>query len=357
MLNFRLWLGIVLIFSATAFADQVTLKNGDRLTGTIVKSDAKTLVIKTEFAGDVTVQWPAVQEIKSTAPLHVDLKSGQAAVGTVTTTDDHIAVATSDKGVVTVAKDAVVDMRNGDEQAAYERSQHPTLSQGWAAAANVGFALTAGNSETKNLALAFTADRKSVNDHIGLFLNSVYATDNEPGLTSTVTANSLQSGARYDRNISPRAFGYVNGEFDTDALQGLNLRSLFGAGFGYHAIKSDTTTLDLLGGANYTRESYEAVPPNLAFTRNFLAITLGEELAHQLWKSTELTQKLYFYPGLTGSESGEYRSAFNLGTVTKIKKWLGWQNAFGDIFVSNPPAGKKRNDLMLTTGLNVSFTH
>jgi len=36
------------------FADQITLKNGDRLTGTIVKSDAKTLVIKTEAAGDVT---------------------------------------------------------------------------------------------------------------------------------------------------------------------------------------------------------------------------------------------------------------------------------------------------------------
>jgi hypothetical protein len=34
-------------------ADQVTLKNGDRLTGMIVKSDAKTLLIKTEFAGGV----------------------------------------------------------------------------------------------------------------------------------------------------------------------------------------------------------------------------------------------------------------------------------------------------------------
>ncbi len=45
---------------------------------------------------------------------------------------------------------------------------------------------------------------------------------------------------------------------------------------------------------------------------------------------------------------------FNFGTVTKISKWLGWQNAFGDIYVTNPPVGKK-NDVLLTTGLNFSF--
>ena len=45
------------------FADQIVLKNGDRLTGTIEKSDDKTLIIKTEFAGEVTVEWSAVQDI------------------------------------------------------------------------------------------------------------------------------------------------------------------------------------------------------------------------------------------------------------------------------------------------------
>jgi hypothetical protein len=49
------------MFSRVLLADQVVLKNGDRLTGTIVKSDGKTLLIKTEFTGDITVQWPAIQ--------------------------------------------------------------------------------------------------------------------------------------------------------------------------------------------------------------------------------------------------------------------------------------------------------
>ncbi|MCU1298743.1 MAG: hypothetical protein JWO91_3021 [Acidobacteriaceae bacterium] len=106
----------VLTFSSVLLADQITLKNRGRLTGTIVKSDDKTLVIKTEFAGDVTVQWPAVQEIKSSEPLHVDLKNGQSAVGAVTTSDDKIAVATADKGVVTAPKEGVVDMRSASER-------------------------------------------------------------------------------------------------------------------------------------------------------------------------------------------------------------------------------------------------
>lgn len=48
---------------------------------------------------------------------------------------------------------------------------------------------------------------------------------------------------------------------------------------------------------------------------------------------------------------------FNIGTVTKISNWLGWQNQFGDIYVSNPPIGTKKNDILLTTGLNIAFTH
>jgi hypothetical protein len=46
---------LALIFAfwcpAPLFADQIVLKNGDRLSGSIEKSDDKVLVIKTEFAG------------------------------------------------------------------------------------------------------------------------------------------------------------------------------------------------------------------------------------------------------------------------------------------------------------------
>ncbi|HTF43854.1 MAG TPA: hypothetical protein VK641_08155, partial [Terriglobales bacterium] len=60
MLTLRLILLLsIFAFGSDLFADQVTLKNGDRFSGSIEKSDGKTLVMKTEFAGEVTIQFSA----------------------------------------------------------------------------------------------------------------------------------------------------------------------------------------------------------------------------------------------------------------------------------------------------------
>src|SRR5271163_3410781 len=138
-----LFVGVFLaVCVTTALADQVTLKNGDRLTGTIVKSDAKTLLLKSEFAGDVTLQWDAVAGIVSSQPLHLGLKDGQTVVGTVTTTDGKFEVATKETGAVAAAKDAVVVVRNDAEQQAYdaeiERLRHPRLSDFWSGLLDTG---------------------------------------------------------------------------------------------------------------------------------------------------------------------------------------------------------------------------
>jgi putative salt-induced outer membrane protein YdiY len=349
MRKLQLWVLLsVLGLSSLLFADQVILSNGDRLTGSITKSDGKTLVIKTDLAGDVTIQWTAVQSLTSAAPLHV-VTPAKTVVGPVTTTDGSLAVSTAQSGTVDIAKAEVTALRNDKEEAAYEKSLHPTLLQGWAGGANIGFALTGGNSETKNLAIAFTADRKTSHDEIALYTNTIYATNDAAGAMPNVTANATQGGARYDRNFTKLLFGFGNADFQTDALQNLNLRSVLGGGLGLHAIKTSRTTLDFLGGLNYTKEDY------VGMNRNFAALTLGEELTYKLGTSTVLAEKLYFFPDL--SDTSQYRGAFNFGTITKISKWLGWQNAFGDIYVTNPPMGKKQNDVQLTTGINVAFTH
>jgi hypothetical protein len=83
----------------------VTLKNGDRLTGTIVKSDTKTLLIKTELAGDVTVLWDA-------------------------------------------------------EEHAYDRLQHPRLIDLWSGLLDTGLSETRGNSAL----LAFTLSAKAARE-------------------------------------------------------------------------------------------------------------------------------------------------------------------------------------------------
>ncbi len=348
MRRFACLLFALSVVPVNLFADQITLKNGDRITGTIVKSDGKKLTVKTDAMGEVIIDWPAVQAMSSKDQLHLTLKDGRQLEGTVTTADGNLQVETK-SGPVTTPVGEIASLRNPAEQALYEKTLHPTLFQSWTAEANVGFALTAGNSETKNLAVAFKGTRKTLNDKLSLYANSVYATNDAPGAVPSTTANAVLGGFRYDRDFTARVFGFVGADFATDALQTLDLRTVLGGGLGYHAVKAEATTLDFLAGMTYTRENYAT------FTRNFPAAMFGNELAHKFRGNTTLTQRFSFFPDL--KNTGEYRARFDVGTVTKLNTWLGWQNAFGDIYVTNPPAGKKKNDIILTTGLNVSFAH
>jgi putative salt-induced outer membrane protein YdiY len=355
---------LVLLFTIPALADQVVLKNGDRLTGSIAKSDGKSLVIKTDYAGDVTVKFDAIQSITSAGDLNVTL-GGKTVVGSVTTSGDNVVVATKTAGPVEAPKASVTMVRSPAEEAAYEKTLHPGLLEGWVGGLNLGFAVTSGNSETRNLDIAFNAVRTGLHDKMLLYANTIYAVND--GVTpSQTTANSNGGGIRYDHDFTPRAFAFVNADFFSNALQELTLRSTFGGGIGAHAIKNPSTTLDLLLGVNYTHESYSAftippVPPATSPTlvpgvANSLAgLTLGEAFLHKFGKSTALTQSWYLYPDLT--QTGEVRSVFAMTTVTKLNKWLAWQNTFGDTYVTNPPESKLRNDLQLSTGVNFSFTH
>jgi putative salt-induced outer membrane protein len=238
--------------------------------------------------------------------------------------------------------------------------------RGWNGGVNVGFSVARGNSETENLALAFNAVHPTLNDKLTLYATSIDTTNN---LASPSTVANLETGGlRFDRNLNPKLFVFGAADFMANALQFLDLRQVYSGGFGFHAIKSDATVLDFLGGLNYTHETYSngnllvpgtaTTPPIFAsygITNRFLAITLGEQLTQKMGKSTVLTQTAGFFPDL--QQTGEYRFTFNLGTVTKFNSWLGWQNQFSDIYVTNPPIAAKRNDVLFTTGLNISFTH
>lgn len=348
-------------FSTTVFADQVTLKNGDRLTGTVVKSDGKTLTLHTDAAGMVTLKFDAIQDIKTEAELHVGLKGGKSAVGPVTTTDGKLEIATKTSGTVEVTREDVTVIRNDAEQQAYDKSLHPGLMHGWNGGINVGFSVARGNSETENLALAFNGVHPTLTDKVTLYATSINTTNNLA--TPSTVANLATGGLRYDRNVDTKLFVFGAADFMANALQFLDLRQVYSGGFGYHAIKSDRTILDFLGGVNYTHETYSngaavagfpGVFESYGHTNRFAALTLGEELNKKLGKSTVVTQSAYFYPDL--QQTGEYRFTFNIGSVTKINRWMGWQNQFADIYVSNPPTASKNNDILFTTGLNISFT-
>jgi putative salt-induced outer membrane protein YdiY len=334
----------------SAFADQVTLKNGDRLTGSIITSDAKTLVLKTDYADTVMIKWDFVQQIESRQPLYVGTKAGQVVVGPVTTSDNKLAVATKESGSVTVAKADVTSLRNADEQkeaeAALERLAHPRLSDLWSGSLDTGLGLVRGDSESSNFTFGLNAARATTRDKITYYTTAAFTRSTVNGVTAT-TAQSIAGGVRYDLNMSDKSFAFGTLDLFNDRFQDLDLRTVLGAGGGLHAIKNGHTSLDLLVGATFHREFFTT------FNRSSGELLLGETCTHKFLASTTFNEGLFFYPNLTST--GQFRGTFNAGLVTKLSKTLSWQTSFNDYYLNNPVAGKKMNGVLLTTGIRPTF--
>jgi Protein of unknown function, DUF481 len=342
----------------SAAADTVSLKNGDHVTGKVTDADAKTVTLKTDFAGDIKINWASVQEITSDYTLFVATADKQMVNGPITVEGTDMVVHTKANGSVHVPLASLSVVRSPDAEAAYEKSLRPPLTADWNGAVDAGLALARGNSETTNLNLGFQAARKTLNDQITLSTSTIYSTNDAPG--GGVTANEILGDARYDRNFDHGdLFGFVSGDFTHNALQGLNLQSIYTGGVGWHAIHSAATTLDVLAGINYTRASYSPTAGStttVAVQQNIAGATVGENFKHQFGAITTFTEDFNFYPNITNA--GPYRYAFDAGAATKISKWLGWQVTFSDRYVSDPPIeGTKANDVVFSTGITASFGH
>jgi putative salt-induced outer membrane protein len=338
-------------------ADQVTLKNGDRLTGTIVKSDAKTMLIKTELAGEVNVQWDAVTSIVSSQALHLALKDGQTVVGTVTTVDGKLDVATKTTGEVVAPKETVVTVRNDDEEKSYDaeidRLRNPRLTDFWSGMLDTGLSVTRGNSATLAYNLSAKAVRATSRDKISVYSTAVYASDDTTPPSRT-TAHAIRGGIRGDLNVSERLFVFGFTDFEYDQFQDLDLRNVLGGGLGYHVIKTKNTTFDVFGGGDYEQEYFSASPAfPTGLTRKTGEVVLGEELDTKLNGRTTLSEKFSLFPNV--SDTGNYRFQFDVVAATKLKAWLGWQVTYSDRYLSNPLPGLKKNDVLLSTGLRLTF--
>lgn len=72
-LNMRKILYVVLVgmMAKVAIADEVHLKNGDRLTGTIIYFEGQYLFIKTEYAGTVKINNDKVRTFSVANPVNI----------------------------------------------------------------------------------------------------------------------------------------------------------------------------------------------------------------------------------------------------------------------------------------------
>jgi hypothetical protein len=331
---------------STAWADQVVLKNGDRVTGSITKKDGKNLTIKTDLFGVITTSWDQVVSVQADKPVNVVLPDGRTVQGTIATTNGKLEVATKD-AKLSLEPAEVATIRNDDEQKAYERLQKPGWGQLWTATGSVGFAGTTGNAETMTFTTGITAARLTNTDKTSLYFNAIDASALVNGKNSN-TAQAVRGGLEYDHNLTSRLFLNTFNDYEYDKFQNLDLRFVVGAGLGFHAVKTDRNRLDLLGGIDFNHSSFST-----PLIQDSSEAYFGDDYNYKLSAATSFYQNFRMFEDL--SNTGTYRMNSGVGAATKISKWLTWNVSLSDRYLNHPAPGRKTNDFLYTTGLGITF--
>jgi len=331
-----------------AFADQVTMKDGDRITGDIVRKDADTLTVKSKNFGTVTLKWDDVAAVKTDEPINVSLPDGRTVKAPIETQDGQIQV-----GPQRVAPKDVITLRNDSEQRAYERFLHPKLLDLWAVTGSINIAGTKGNAETSTLTTPFSFVRATNTTRTTAYFNAIRSTATIDGVNAQ-TAKAIRGGWGFNRKYdSSRIFFNAFNDYEYDKFQSLDLRIVIGGGAGYNLWTRETNRLSTVAGIAWNREAFGASPTNAAFTRNSAEAFWGDDFNYKMSARTTLSQEFRMFNNL--SNGGEYRMNFDVTAATQLKKWLTWDIALSDRYLSNPVAGRKNSDFLYSTGLGFTW--
>jgi hypothetical protein len=284
---------------------------------------------------------------------------GAAVTGKITTAGSDLKV-DAPAGARQMPLEKVQAVRDAAEQTKWQRLQHPPITALWVGFVDVGLAAASGNAKTLTFTTSFNSTRATLHDTINLHFNQIYSRGELNGVT-TDTAKALRGGWSYNRNLTPHTFVSVFNDYEYDAFQNLDLRMTAGGGGGWKAWKGDRGFLDVTGGADYTREKFSTPLASTGalespqFSRQGAELYWGNDFAFKFASRSSLKQSFRMFDNI--SDAGQYRLNFDLGSETKLSRWLAWQVTASDRFLSNPSPGRKTNDLLISSGIRVSFSH
>ncbi len=219
----------------------------------------------------------------------------------------------------------------------------------WRGGIGLSAAAARGNTETTNLGLNADVVRQTTNDKVGFYLQDIFASSKNAAGESSVSAQIFRIGGKYDRDITGRLYAFGGIDFEHDKLAGVKQRILPQAGVGYHVIKSEPTTFDIFSGIAYNETRFYTDS-----TTREVEFLLGEESIHKVSESTAIRQRLAMYAPFNDL-SDKYRVQFDAGLTTAIIG--GWNLVVNYTLRHNnaPPAGRKKDDSLLFTGLQYAW--
>lgn len=320
-----------LLFSSVAvLADEVTLKNGDRLSGKILEKDEEVIVLETAYAGAVRI-----------AAGHVE----KVIVGEAPKPDAQVAAAPEPASPPpAAAKPEKKELKPVPKL--FGEGRFFGIADGWSGNGNIGFSYTSGNSSTTTMTTGIRAVKAGHSDNLTVYFRSLWNTNRKLESNST-TSNAIWGGARYDRNINDRMFGFGSFDFESDRPRNLNFRSVIGTGFGHHTIRNDRTQMDVFVGAAWNR-TWQAgdntdTPESL----------IGNSLKHRITDRLKLQENFTYFQNIT--DSREHRYIMDTTLLADVTKKVGWYITVGNRFNNDPIGNAEKNDFMFTTGIKWNF--
>ena len=231
-----------LLLSTPTWADEVYMRNGDRLTGTIEKLEEKVLTLHTDYGNTIKIDWDKVNRVTSGNPLTVLVPDQSQDV-----IRDFFYGTNSLKQVTELGPDTPIPLTD-----VTAINLKPVRLTG---TITVGGNSTSGNSSTKafNGATLFTlyAYRQR------LLVEGKY---NFGQAGDQITARNSLASLKHNYFLSKQVFIESFGMLEKDTLQQLQLRSTIGSGLGYQFYESPRTTLSVSVGLAYVSTHFTTAP-------------------------------------------------------------------------------------------------
>lgn len=311
---------MLLVVVAPLAADQVELKNGDHLSGTVVKYTGETLVFTTPYAKEIPIAWAEVQSLSTDAPYWVKLTSGEYVSARFVSHGDgvHLESETVEgTGPVALADVVTIGIPPGAR---------------WGADVKAVLNGSQGNTETLAFGAAAEATRETDADR--LRFGGLIARESRD---SEDTVKNTRGWGSYDYHLGAHwdVGGFVTLEYDH--FKDLDLRTVVGAGPGYRFIDDKTMLFKVHAGLAYVNENFSNESDN-----DYITAVVGDEFRWSISESRSVYQLLDVYPSL--AEGKDVFLHAEVGFRQSLMQGLFLEVALVDDFDNLPAQGTKKND-------------
>jgi len=248
---------LVLVVSAAALGDVVTLKDGSRIVGTVERLEGGQLSIATEFAGTIVVDYSLVSSVETAQPMNVQAASGSKLVGTVKATPgSEKAVVETEEGDVGVNVENIEGIWPQGEPSPQERvlqAQIDAARGKWTATFEAGLVSQEGNTKRFNARGRAQIQHQTDKDLLRFSLSGEYAEENRKR-----SAAEVKAGAYFEHLFTERFFGYAKLDLEYDEFERLDLRLSAVGGGGYYWLKKADHEFKTRAGLGYLHELYQS---------------------------------------------------------------------------------------------------